>query len=403
MPDDSIDRIVEDLMAGRVTSRRTFVQRLAAAGFMVSGASTFLAACGGIEGESKKNAATATAEATVEHAKTAFTNLNFANWPLYIDKKTIKDFEKEYNAKVKYSEEINDNEEFFGKIRQPLSSGTDIKRDIVTLTDWMAARMVRLGYVQALDKKNIPNFKNLQPSLADPAWDPGRKTSMPWQSGMTGIGFNKDKVGREIKSLNDLFDPKFKGRASMLGDARDASNFMLLRKGIKPEDAKIDDVLAAIEDLDKENRKGQIRRFTGNDYTTDLTKGNLWIAQVYSGDMVQLKADNPNLDFVIPEEGATLWTDNMQIPKTSKNQYAAETMMNYVYDPEVAAQIAAYVNYVTPVVGAKEALAAKDPDTADNQLIFPDDDTLSQLHPFVNLNEEEEKQMNEAMQAVVGA
>jgi spermidine/putrescine transport system substrate-binding protein len=189
----------------------------------------------------------------------------------------------------------------------------------------------------------------------------------------------------------------------MLGDARDASNFMLLRKGIKPEDAKIDDVLGAIEDLDKENRKGQIRRFTGNDYTTDLTKGNLWIAQVYSGDMVQLKADNPNLDFVIPEEGATLWTDNMQIPKTSKNQYAAETMMNYVYDPEVAAQIAAYVNYVTPVVGAKEALAAKDPETADNQLIFPDDQTLSQLHPFVNLNEEEEKQMNEAMQAVVGA
>lgn len=404
MPDERIDRIVEELLAS-ATSRRTFVQRMGAAGFAISGASAFLAACGGIEGENEGSDGaekTATPEA-VSHPKVEFDQLNFANWPLYIEKKVLKDFEKQFGAKVKYTEEINDNEEFFGKIRQPLSAGQDIKRDIVVLTDWMAARMVRLDYVQPLDKKNIPNAANLQPSLQDPTWDAGRKLSMPWQSGMTALGYNKKKVGREIRSINDLFDPKFKGRVSMLSDAREAANVMLLRKGKKPQDATIDDVLAAIEEVDAENRKGQIRRFTGNDYTTDLTKGNIWIAVAYSGDMVQLKADNPDLDFVIPEEGGTIWTDNMMLPKTSKNQYAAETMINYVYDPVVAAKIAAYVNYVTPVVGAQEELAKSDPETAENPLIFPDEATLANLYPYVDLDEAEERQMNEAMQAVVGA
>jgi spermidine/putrescine transport system substrate-binding protein len=406
MPDERIDRIVEEWLAGRATSRRTFVQRLGAAGFVLSGASTFLAACGGIEGENEGSDGakkTPTPAAEVNHPKVAFDRLDFANWPLYIEKKVLKDFEKEFGAKVKYTEEINDNEEFFGKIRQPLASGEDIKRDIVVLTDWMASRMVRLDYVQPLDKKNIPNAKNLQPSLASPVWDKERTLSLPWQSGMTGIGYNKKKVGREITSLNDLFDPAFKGRVSLFSEGREAANFMLLRKGKDPATATIDDVLAAIEEVDAENRKGQIRRFTGNDYTTDLTKGNLWLCQAYSGDLVQLKADNPDLDFLIPEEGATIWTDNMMIPKTSKNQYAAEVMMNYVYEPEVAAKIAAYVNYVTPVVGAKEILAASDPELADNQLIFPNEETLAKLHPYVDLDEAEEKQMNEAMQAVVGA
>jgi len=383
-------------------SRRTFVQRLGTAGFAISGAGGLLAACGGIEGESAKRTPTPS-PGGVKHPKVAFERLDFANWPLYIDKKVLKEFEAQTNSKVKYVEEISDNEEFFGKIRQPLAAGSDIKRDIVVLTDWMAARMVRLGYVQPLDKANIPNAKNLQPTLASPKWDPKRELSLPWQSGMTAIGYDKKKVGREIRSYEDMFDPAFKGRVSMLSDARDAANFMILRAGKRPEDAGIDDVLTAIEEIDKLNRAGQIRRFTGNDYTTELTKGNIWIAQAYSGDMVQLKADNPDLDFVIPEEGATLWTDNMMVPSTSKNQYAAETMMNFVYDPAIAGRIAAEVNYVTPVVGAREALAASDPELAENELIFPSDETLAKLHPYVNLDEAEEKRMNEAMQAVVGA
>jgi spermidine/putrescine transport system substrate-binding protein len=382
--------------------RRAFIQRAMAAGLTFSSASALLAACGGIEGEDKKSSATSTPEAA-KHAKTAIEQLNISNWPLYIDKKTNKEFAKETGGKVSYKEDVNDNEEFFGKVRQQLADGQDIGRDIMVLTDWMAARCVRLGYCEPLDKANIPNIENLQPSLADPQWDPGRKFSLPWQSGMTAIGYNKAKTGREIKSMNDLFDPKFKGRVSLFSDARDTANVILLRDGKKPEDATIDDVLAAIEEVDKANRSGQIRRFTGNDYTTDLTKGNLWLAMAYSGDMVQLKADNPDLDFVIPEEGATIWTDNMLMPKNAQHYYAAETWMNYVYDPDNQAQIAAYVNYVPPVVGTKEILEKQDPEIAKNQLIFPSEETLAQLHPYVNLNEDEERQMNEAMQAVVGA
>jgi spermidine/putrescine transport system substrate-binding protein len=400
MSQQDLDRLFEQLLEGGPASRRAFFRRAGATGFALTGASTFLAACGGIQTAKKPGKA----PAAVNHAKTAIDQLHISNWPLYIDKKVNKEFVKRYGVKdFKYTEDVNDNEEFFGKVRQPLAAGTDTGRDIMVLTDWMAARCITLGYCTPLDKKNIPNASNLQPGLQHPQWDPKRTYSLPWQSGMTGIGYNKKKTGREIKSFKDMFDPKFKGRVSFLGDPRDASNFILLKNGKKPEDATIDDVLAAIEELDKANRSGQIRRFTGNDYTTDLTKGNLWLCQAYSGDIIQLKADNPDLDFVIPEEGATLWSDNMLMPAKAADPYAAETYMNYVYDPAVAAKIAAYVNYVTPVVGAKEVLAKTDPKLASNELIFPSDATLAQLHPFVNLNEAEERKMNEAMQAVVGA
>jgi spermidine/putrescine transport system substrate-binding protein len=401
MSQQDLDRLFEQLLEGDETSRRHFMRRIGATGFALTGASTFLAACGGIQGTAKKPAK---APAAVNHPKTAIDQLHISNWPLYIDKKVNKNFVSKYAVKdFKYTEDINDNEEFFGKIREPLAAGADTGRDLMMLTDWMAARLITLGYLTPVDKKNVPNEKNLQPGLQHPQWDKDRTYSLPWQSGMTGIGYNRKKTGREIKSYNDLFDPKFKGRVSFLNDPRDASNFILLKNGKKPEDANIDDVLAAIEELDKANRSGQIRRFTGNDYTTDLTKGNLWLCQAYSGDIIQLKADNPDLDFVIPEEGATLWSDNMLMPAKAANPYAAETYMNYVYDPAVAAKIAAYVNYVTPVKGAKEELAKTDPKLASNDLIFPSDATLAQLHPYVNLNEADERKMNEAMQAVVGA
>jgi spermidine/putrescine transport system substrate-binding protein len=385
------DPLVEMLL-----SRRELVRRAGAAGLALS-----VVGCGGIESGAKKKPSTTKA---VTHPEQPLDGLSISNWPFYIDKKTNKNFVKEFDVKdFKYTEDVNDLEEFFGKVRQPLAQGKDTGRDMMILTDWMAARMVRLGYLEPLDKKNIPNAKNLQPTLANPQWDPGRKYSLPWQSGMTGIGYNPKKTGRELSSWEDIFDPKFKGRMSMLSDARDASNAILMKNGTMPEDATIDDVLAAIEEIDKQNRKGQIRRFTGNDYTTDLAKGNLWVAQAYSGDIPQLKADNPDLEFVIPEEGGTIWTDNMLLPAEADNFYAAEVYANYVYDPEVAAKITAYLQYVTPVVGVKEVLAKSDPKIAESELVFPSEDTLANLHPYVNLEEDEERQMNEAMQAVVGA
>jgi spermidine/putrescine transport system substrate-binding protein len=384
--------------------RRGFFGRVGAAGLGVSGLGAFLAGCGSIEGTQAGAGESSAFPRAINHEKGPIDRLSISNWPLYIDKKTNKQFVRKYDVSdFKYTEDINENEEFFGKIRQPLSQGRSIGRDIMILTDWMAARCIRLNYCEPLDKRNIPNFINLQSRLTNPLWDPGRVFSLPWQSGMTGIGYDRKRVGREIKSFKDMFNPEFKGRVSFLADPRDAANFVLLKNGIKPEDATIDDVLKAIEELDQANRSGQIRRFTGNDYTTDLTKGNLWVCQAYSGDIIQLQADNPNLEFVIPEEGATLWSDNMLIPRKAAEPYGAETYMNFVYDPEIAAQIAAYVNYVTPVMGAKEVLEKSDPKLAENELIFPSDATLARLHPFPNLDADEERQMNEAMQEVVGA
>jgi spermidine/putrescine transport system substrate-binding protein len=401
MPNESVDQLVERMLNGDVTSRRAFVQRLGAAGFALTGASTLLAACGGVEGTANKD--TASQNKAVTHPKVAISQLNFSNWPLYVDKKVLKDWDKQTGGKLKYTEDINDNEEFFGKIRQPLAQGQDTGRDLVALTDWMAARMVRLGYVQPVDKKNIPNGANIIDALKAPNWDKQRNFSLPWQSGMTAIGYNPKKTGREITSVNDLFDPKFKGRMALFSDARDTSGLVMLSQGIKPADAKIDDVLKALDKVDEENRKGQIRKFTGNDYTTDLTKGNLWLCMAYSGDIIQLQADNPDLKFVIPEEGAMLWSDNMMIPKKAQHVYAAENFMNYVYDPKVAAKITAYVNYVSPVKGVKEELAKTDPKLASDPLIFPTDADLAKLSGYPVLSETEEKQMNEKMQQIVGA
>ena len=398
-PDRELDLFFEQLVEGRV-SRRQLVKRLGAAGLTLSSAGTLLAACGGVKGTDKGGPT----KSTASHPKVPIKELDFSNWPLYIDKKVLKDFQKAYpGSSVKYTEEINDNEEFFGKVRQQLQRGDSLNRDIVVLTDWMAGRWIDSGWVEPKDKKNIPNEANLVANLQHPKFDPNRNFSLPWQSGMSAIGYNPEKTGRKLTSINDLFDPKFKGKVTMFSDPFDSAGLMVLLSGKKTEDAGIDDVLAGIEKIDEQNKKGQIRRFTGNDYTTDLAKGNVWVSVAYSGDIFQLKTDNPKLEFLIPEEGAILWTDNMMLPQKPPHPYAGETMMNYVYDPKVAAKIAAYVNYVTPVQGAQAELAKIDPKLATNELIFPSPETRAKLHPQVNLTAAEQRTMNDAMQKVVGA
>lgn len=400
MKDHEMDAAIERLLNERRVSRRRFVRDIGTTGAAFSGVAALLSACGGVEGTAKK---TVPETVAVTHPKVPITELDFSNWPLYIDKKVLKDFEKQYGGKVKYVEEINDNQEFFGKVRQQLQQGQSIGRDLVVLTDYMATRWVRNGFLTPIDKKNVPNAKNLVEGLRSPQFDPQRQYTLPWQSGMTAIGYNPKKTGGRLSSVNDLFDPKFKGRVTMLADPHDSAGLVLLGMGIKTEDATIDDVLKAIDKIDAENRKGQIRRFTGNDYTSDLAKGNVWVAVAYSGDVVQLQSDNPELEFLIPDEGAMLWSDNMMIPQKAAHPYAAETMMNYVYEPAVAAKIAAYVNYVTPVIGAKEELAKTDPKLASNELIFPSDATRAKLHPYVTLTQAEEDRMLNAMQQVTGA
>jgi spermidine/putrescine transport system substrate-binding protein len=405
MPNDPrLERALEEFFSSERLSRRRFVGRAGSTGLALGGLSTVLAACGGVEGTADKSKGDSQKKAaSVSHTKTEIGNWTFSNWPLYIDKSVIKDFNKKYGGKCKYVEEINDNFEFFGKIRQQLEQGVPIGRDIITPTDYLASRLVRLNYVEPIDKKNVPNAANLVDNLKSINYDPERNFTMPWQSGAIGLGYNIKNTGRELKSVKDLFDPKFKGRVTMLSEAYDSANTVLLGDGVDASKATIDQILGAIEKIDKANRGGQFRRFTGNDYTTDLAKGNVWVSLAYSGDLIQLQSDNPDLRFAYPDEGAMLFTDNMMMPAKVEHPYAAETMMNYVYEPEVAAKIAAYVNYISPVKGVKEVLQKTDPKLAANPLIFPPEDVAAKLHPYPALSPGDERKMQEAMAQVTGA
>lgn len=400
-PDDHLDRHLERLLRDPLTRRR-LLKRGAAGAFSAS-ALAYLAACGARTGGVVESGG----EGPKEIAKSKIADsLTFSNWPLYIeeDRSTLKEFEKEYGAKVKYVEEINDNTEFFGKVRQQYERGDSGGRDIHVVTDWMAARMIRLGYVQRFDPAHILTAQqNLLDRLRTPPFDPGRDYSMPWQSGFAGIVYRRDKVKREPKSVDDLFDPDYKGKVTMLTEMRDTVGVVAASLGYDPEQASLDEFMEAVDKISEASESGQIRGFTGNEFTKDITKGDSWVIIGWSGDSVQLQADNPDIRFVAPESGVHLWTDNMQIPVGAPSPYTAEKMIDFVYQPEVQADIAEYVNYICPVEGVQEILAKRDPALASNQLIFPDDETLANAFIFRQLKPEEEGELDEAFQKVIGA
>jgi spermidine/putrescine transport system substrate-binding protein len=325
--------------------------------------------------------------------------LTISNWPLYIDKETIPNFEKETGVSVDYIEDVNENTDFFGKLRPQLAQGESGGRSIFVLTDWMAEKMYDLGYIQNLDKSAIPNVEeNLVESLRSPSFDPERNYTVPWQSGMTGIIVRKD-LAPDITSINDLFDPKYKGRVTFLTEMRDTVPLVMKADGIDPAEATDQDWLDAIEKIEQASASGQIRDFTGNDYADDLTRGDVVAAMGWSGDAIQLQADNPNIEWRMPDEGCMLWTDNMMIPVGAPNTAAALAFMNYVYDPEVAANLSAYVNVFSPVNGVKEVLAQRDPQLANNQLIFPDEEFTADCS--IQVSPEDEQTVTEAFEAML--
>jgi spermidine/putrescine transport system substrate-binding protein len=354
-------------------TRNELLRRGAAGGALLAFPS-ILAACGGGDGGGGDDGG---------ELKTV---LNFSNWPLYIDvdkPTTLQKFTQETGIKVNYFEDINDNAEYFAKVQGPLSQGNSINRDIFVFTDnsRFPGLLIEQGWVEELDKELIPNFVNLVDAQASPPFDPDRTYSLPWQSGMTGIAWNEDVTGPVTSVQQLLEDTKLKGKVTMLTEMADSVGLVMLQNGDDPTSVTDESFNRAIDSVQAAVDSGQIRRFTGNDYTQPLTNGDLAAAVAWSGDVVQLLADNPKLKWAIPESGGMIWTDNMLIPQGGSVP-TASTYMNFVYDPVIAAQIAAYVNYVTPVKGAKEELAKTDPETAANPLIFPDDDTLAQVNQF---------------------
>ncbi|WP_328632243.1 polyamine ABC transporter substrate-binding protein [Streptomyces sp. NBC_00356] len=318
--------------------------------------------------------------------------LTWANWPLYIDvdddnpskRPTLDAFEKRTGIQVKYTEEINDNDEFFGKISPSLMNHQKTDRDLIVISDWMCSRFVRLGWVQEMNRARQPHVtKYLDPLLRSPAFDPGRKYTVPWQSGITGIAYDRRRLGREIKHVSDLWADDLAGRVTLLSGLDESFALLMQGNGVditKWTGADFDKVCDQVEKLVKAKH---IRRFTGNDYIKDLSSGDVLACQAYSGDIIQLQADNPNIEFVVPEEGAELWAESLMIPNLADHKANAERLIDYYYQPEVAAELAAWVNYVCPVPAARDVLASsKDKETAElaeDPLIFPDDRMRSRL------------------------
>ena len=387
-------------------TRRQLLRRAAAGGVTLS-LPGLLAACGGdggIEGQQPETGATGAT--TVEQVLAD--EITVSNWPFYIDQNdeastfpTLEQFTEATGVKVNYLEDINSNEEFFGEIQAPLARGQSIDRDIIVPTAWLCARLLRLGYLQKLDKSAIPNIDNLEDALRSPDWDPNREYGLPWQTYITGIGYDPKKVGGEITSVEQLLDPALKGKVTMLDSVEDTVGLFLLDMGADPTDpdpTAFDEVIAKLQ---KAVDDGQIRQFTGNDYTGLLAGGDAWASIAWSGDVVILQADNPNLEFAIPDAGGMTSVDTMVIP-TGGDVYTASTFMNFFYDPEIAAQVAAYVNYITPVKGTKEAITEIDPALAENPLIFPTPEALENLYEY-SPEAIEDTEVQEKWQAVIGA
>jgi spermidine/putrescine transport system substrate-binding protein len=382
-------------------SRRGFV-RGATIGGVGLGLPGLLAACGTEGSQVTEEECKSTDKSDSEKV------LNFSNWPEYIDvagKKmpTLEEFQQQTGIQVNYNTDVNDNTEFFAKVQNQLGSCEPIGRDIIVLTDWMAARMIDLGWIQELDHGNLPNVDaNLVPNLQDVDWDPGRKRSVPWQSGFTGIAYNAKYTG-EIGSFEELLsNPDLSGRVSLLTEMRDTMGFMLKIVGADPLNFSDDEWGQAIEEIEKAVSSGQVRRFTGNDYVDDLNKGDLVACEAWSGDVIAMQYDNPDIKWVVPEEGLSLWSDNMMVPNKADHKANAEALMNYYYDPEVAATLAAWVNYICPVAGAKEAMEQIDPSLVDAPLIFPDEEFMAQTFAFMSLDEDTARKYETEFSQAIG-
>ena len=375
---------------GAMVSRRGV---LAGAGGL--GAAGLLAACGG--GSDSADSAN---------------SVRWGNWPLYLDydeetKKypTLEKFKEQTGITAEYFEDYNDNDEFFGKVQAQLKLGEDIGYDVVTPTDWMAARWIRLGYTQKFDAANIPNKSNILDSLASPSFDPNREQSLTWQGIMAGFGWNTEKNPKGIRTLDELFAPQNKGKIVVLSEMRDTIGIILLAQGVNLQTVTEDQYMNAVDYMAKQISDGWIRGVKGNEYAEDLTSGDATAVIGWSGDMFILKAENEGkFDFAIPESGGTISGDNLMIPSTAsaEGKANAEKLINFYYDPAIAAEVAAYVNYVCPVKGAQAEMEKIAPELASSPFIFPDDKMSQRLNVFRSLTPAEETSWTEAFQKAAG-
>jgi spermidine/putrescine transport system substrate-binding protein len=380
------------------TSRRRFLLGGAAAAAALAVGPTLLTACGSGGGPGAASSTTA-----ADDGAAATGSLRVSNWPLYIADGFVAEFQKATGLTVDYKEDYNDDEEWFAKNKEPLSRKQDIGCDLVIPSETIAARLIRLGWLSEIQESRWPNKKNLQPALLNSTIDPGRKFTAPYMSGLVGLAYNRAVTGRDINKIDDLWDPAYKGKVSMLSDTQDGLGMVMLSQGSSPQEPTTESVQKAVDLVREQKDKGQIRKFTGNDYTNDLAAGNIAVAQAYSGDIVQLQADNPDLKFVIPESGGTMTLQSMVMPYTTQNQKAAEAWIDYVYEPANYVKLVAYTQYIPVLKDITDELKKVDPAAASNPLINPPQSVLDKVKQWPPLTDEQVKQFTDAYTAVTGS
>lgn len=399
-------QLARSASAGRV-SRRSL---LAGAGGL--GLASLLAACGTGGGSTPTGEGESSAQLTPAEDRSAEDgSLRWSNWTLYLDYDdaegvypTLEAFQEQSGLDVTYTEDVDSNDGFYGKYQNQLARGQDIGADLITLTDWMAARLIRQGYLQQLDSANMPNLANMLPNYQEVEWDPGREYSATWQGGFTGLAWNKEQVSRGLATLDDLWDPALKGRVVVLDEMLDTMGLLMMANGVDISGSWGDDEFDnALEVLKEHIASGQIRQVKGNAYKEDLISGDALAVIGWSGDITQLNVENGDRwEFALPESGGDMWADNLLVPMGSAHKTNAEKLIDYYYDPAVAAEVAAYVNYICPVEGAREEMEKIDPTLADNPLIFPTDEYLDNVQIIRALTPEEETRYNQAFQQAIG-
>ncbi len=399
LPEDPKLRELVRLARSRTVSRRTVLSGAAA-----TAAALTLAACAPFRSVSNRPIAAKDHSASVK-------SMIWANWPLYLDQDskkhypTLEEFETQTGIRVAYDIAVNDNTSYYAEVKERLALGKDISADTVCLTDWMVSQWIELGYTQKLNHANIPNLANLTPQLRKPDFDPGRNYSVPWQSGFAGLCWNRDEVPNGLKQVSDLWAPELKGRVSALSEWRDTVGLVMMEHGVNIAGTSWGDTQfnKAIAELTKHIHDGQFHDIQGNSYVDDLKKGKTVAGIVWSGDVETLNAElgSEKFAFAIPESGGTLWSDNFLVPVGSQEKANAEKLINFYYEPEIAATVAAYVNYITPVEGAKEAMAKISPELVEDQLIFPNADTLAKVHIFRTLTQAEQTRYQTTFQGML--
>jgi spermidine/putrescine transport system substrate-binding protein len=402
-------------------TRRNFLVGSSLAGF-----AAFLAACG-TQGQSAAPTTGRTPGATTGASvgpttvpteaplPTGGGTLNFANWVGYMDMSddeehypTLEKFTAETAIEVNYADgEIDGNETFFtSDLQAPLQAGLPTAWDIVVVTDWMVARLARLGWLETINTAATPNFPaNLLQQYIGRSFDPDTNLAAPWQSGMTGIGFDKAVTG-DLTSLAVFWDETYAGRMTYLDELRDTVGLAALKLGFDPATLTEDQWQQALAEVDTAVKAGIPRQITGNYYTEVMASGDSVVSMAWSGDVTSLlqpdQTNRQDFQWALPSEGGMLWTDNMVIPKGAVNKGQAELWIDFYYQPENAAAVAAWVNYVCPVAGAAEVLVAEDPEIGNNPLIFPTDEMIERLHQFRSTSADEEQRWAEEFSRVLG-